>query len=294
MPALPMKIGQTNSLDVYSPGTILLARPCTIPESMEYTDDGRPRYLHHVTIPQLYFFKSNSKKQAKGALLIFPGGGYGIISIENEGRKVAERFHNEGFDVFVLKYRTPNFHCQEHAEWAALTDAMVATERIKNLGYSFLGIIGFSAGGHLAASVSTIAGKNPWNKKWVRPDVVCLVYPVISMQSEVHAGSKDNLLPEGNQDLTALFSLENQVHAQTPPTLIIHATDDEVVSFRHAEWYFHALIKEKIPSALHLFPSGGHAFGIGPLHKPDAPDWIPLALPFFSLFNGNPLSSTND
>lgn len=282
-----LEIGQTDILEVYPSGPVPMAKSCAISEIIETTEDGRPRYLHHVTLPQLYFYQSKNSQNSKGALLIFPGGGYGIISIENEGRKVAENFQNEGFDVFVLKYRTPHVQCQEHAEWVALTDAMAATYQIKNRGYTYFGVIGFSAGGHLAASLSTIAGKNPWYKQWANPSFVCLLYPVISMQSAIHAGSKNNLLPNGSQEMRSLFSIENQVHAQVPPTIIIHATDDAVVSFRHSEWYFHSLIQQNIPAELHLFPHGGHAFGIGPSHKTEAPDWIPLALSFFSRFSGN-------
>lgn len=282
-----LAIGQFDVLSLYPDGNILLNKSCGLAEKIDSTDEGRPRYIHQVTVPELYYYKTFKPNPQKAAILILPGGGYGIISIENEGRKVAERFQNEAFDVYVLKYRTPNSKCQTEKQWAPLTDAQAAVDLIKKRGHEKLGVVGFSAGGHLGAQLGTLAEKNPHYKAIHSVDYICLVYPVISMRESPHLGSRKNLLPDTSKQWVDLFSLENQIHAKTPPTLLIHSVDDDVVSYQHSDLFFGALLKKKIHSEIHLFPFGGHAFGIGKLHKTGAPEWIHLAVDFFQQFKGN-------
>lgn len=277
-------MAQPDTINIYPKDKIPLAKSCSLKEKIDTTDEGRPRYIHNVTEPQIYYFKTFKANPNNTALLILPGGGYGIISIENEGRKVAERFNSEGFDVYVLKYRTPNPACQVERQWAPLTDAMTALELIRKLGHETVGVIGFSAGGHLGATLGTLFDKNPHHPPIKPPDFSCLVYPVISMSEFPHVGSRSKLFADTSRQWVDLFSAEKNITATSPPTLLIHATDDEAVPYQHSELFFGAMVKKKVHAEIHLFPYGGHAFGIGKSYKPESPEWIQLAIDFIQQF----------
>lgn len=277
-------MAQPEVFSIYPSGKSLLSKSCLAQEKIDTAEEGRPRYIHQVTEPSLAFYKTFKPNPKKTALMVLPGGGYGIISIENEGRKIAERFQSEGFDVYVLKYRTPSADCQTEKQWAPLTDAMVALDLIRKRGHEKVGVIGFSAGGHLGAQLATLFESNPHVPANLPPDFCCLVYPVISMKENPHEGSKRNLLPDSSKKWVDQFSCEKQIQAKTPPVLLIHSIDDEVVSYQHSELFFSALLRKKIHAEIHLFPFGGHAFGLGKSYKPNAPEWIHLAVDFFNQF----------
>ena len=268
---------QPEILPLYPDGKIPLSKPCNLVEIFDTTTDGRPNFYKNITSPSLYYWKTYKPNPNRNAVLVIPGGSYSFVSMENEGRKVAERLASEGFEVFVLKYRLPISTCMEHKEWVPLTDAMQALNRIRKLGFLNVGVIGFSAGGHLAGSLALLSKQNPYSVPIDPPKYVCLLYPVISFINFPSLSSKKNLLGENPTDsLVKQFSLEKQVLSKGSPILIIHSIDDETISYLHSELLFGELIKQKSHSEIHLFPLGGHGYGIGSVEQKDAPNWLPL------------------
>jgi len=278
-------IAQTEEIYLYPDGTIPLNKKCAEVEKNDSTKEGRVGRIKNIQVPRMTFWRSLKPTKKRTALLVIPGGAYLFVSFENEGRKVAERFNNEGFDVFVLKYRLPNAKCQENQAWVPLTDAMTALDLIQQRGYEKVGVVGFSAGGHLAASLSVLYDKNPFYKAVKPPAYSCLMYPVISFKNFVHIGSRNHLLGrDTTEKMIQQFSLENQITSQTPPTLLIHSADDQAVLYQNSELYFQSLLKNKVHAEIHIFPFGGHGFGLGRSEREKAPEWVPLAIDFFNRF----------
>jgi acetyl esterase/lipase len=224
-----------------------------------------------VTIPELWQF-SDGDESPKPAIIICPGGGYRYEAYEHEGKQVAQWLSELGFQAFVLKYRLPDEDLFENSTYVPLADARNAIALIrkdaKKLGVNphKVGIMGFSAGGHLAGSASVLFNhKIPYcaSGKKVRPDFSILIYPVISMtDSLTHKGSKDALLgPNASQKMIDLFSLEKQVTSATPPTFILHAVDDRAVPPENTINYAKALREYDIPVREIILPEGGHGFG---------------------------------
>jgi acetyl esterase/lipase len=299
---LPM-LGQIKEIPLYPAGKeIPLSRACAEVEKMDTAKGGIPGRFSKVQTPRLVFFpakpanspKAKSKAHAKSpkpliskapALLVVPGGGYSFVSYENEGRQMGERFSAEGFDVYVLVYRLPLPECQTESKWVPLTDAMTASEYLRGLGYNHLFVLGFSAGGHLASSLLTLADRNPWHTPVPQPTAACLVYPVIDMDHYQHTGSRRKLLgADTNSAWQSLFSTQKQVKAGVAPTILIHASDDKAVAWQNALLFTEALQQVGTKAELHLFPEGGHGFGIGPANRKVAPDWVPLTVRFFKKF----------
>lgn len=274
-------MAQPEVLLLYPDGKIPLAKTCSLKESYDTVAEGRPNFHRRVTVPQLYHWKTYKPNPERRAVLIVPGGSYSFVSMENEGRKIAERLASEGFEAFVLKYRLPNDTCMNHKEYVPLTDAMQALDRIRKLGYLQVSAIGFSAGGHLAASLALLSRQNPYRAAVDPPVFTCLVYPAISVLTYPEMGSRQNLLGKGAPDsLLTKFSLEKQVRGKTSPVLLIHSIDDETVRYQNSEMLFESLIRQKSHAEIHLFPSGGHGYGLGSLERKTAPNWVPLFLDF--------------
>lgn len=207
----------------------------------------------------LFIYRPAARTDQHPAILICPGGGYGGLAIDHEGHKLAEWFASEGFVAVVLKYRMPK---GEHA--IPLSDAEQAMKTIRSKAASWqvdttrIGVIGSSAGGHLAASLSTLAAKEN------RPDFAILYYPVISFDNmTTHGGTKQNLLGKeiNNPSLIERYSLEKQVDENTPPTVLFLSDDDEMVPTANSILYYTALQNRKIPAAMYVFPSGRHGWG---------------------------------
>ena len=230
--------------------------------------------IRKVTEPTLmpFLVKNNSGKNA--AVIICPGGGYAVLSIDKEGINIAKWFNSIGISAFVLKYRLPSDDIMTDKTVGPLQDAQEAIRTLRrnavkwNLDVTKIGIMGFSAGGHLASTASTHYLDKIYNSKEdisARPDFSLLIYPVISMENGItHNGSKENLLGKTvSADLIAKYSNEKEVNENTPPTFLIHATDDQAVSVENSINYYLALKKNKVPAEMHLYQNGGHGFGLG-------------------------------
>lgn len=228
--------------------------------------------VRHVTEPKLYFYKS-LKKGVRPAVVICPGGGYAIVSIEKEGDQIARWYNERGFHAFVLKYRIPDPKAQVDPSIAPLMDAQAAIKYVRTHATEYdvkgdkVGIMGFSAGGHLAATASNFFN-NPVlegaSSDEVRPDFSVLCYPVITFTSpKQHKGSRINLIgAEASEEKMKHFSMEYQVTDQTPPTFILHAKDDSGVPVDNTNLYYDALVEHGVPSRKMLIDEGGHGFGM--------------------------------
>jgi acetyl esterase/lipase len=228
-----------------------------------------------IKTPQLWYYPSTHPKKEGAAVLVIPGGGYKNLAFEHEGIKVAEWLNKIGISAFVLMYRTPHWESKPCKTKVALLDAQRALQIIAenakqwNIDSAKIGIIGFSAGGHLAATLLNhfdfISSGKSTDKKSYRPSFCILVYPVISMTDKLtHMGSKYSFMGKSPRDEEVhFFSNELQISAEkTPPTLLIHAIDDAVVIPENSILYHETLQENKIPTRLHLMDKGGHGFGI--------------------------------
>ncbi|MBD5303783.1 MAG: alpha/beta hydrolase [Bacteroides sp.] len=212
--------------------------------------------LSDVSVPELWIYPA--KNPNGQAVIAAPGGGYTLLSTDNEGTMFVDWMNAQGITLAVLMYRMPNGHSE-----VPLEDGRRAIEimREKAAEYGFnpdeVGIMGSSAGGHFAATLSTMYG----DKKY-RPDFQILLYPVITMTDLTHNGSRNNLL---GKDASAAdiekYSLENRVDANTPPAFIILATDDKTVNPLNSLHYAEALQQNGVPYSMHIYPTGGHGFG---------------------------------
>lgn len=240
----------------------------------EVITDGKVQSTSLVTIPTLTAFFPNVTKPNQTAVIILPGGGYQHLAIDKEGTKVAQWFNSLGIPAFVLKYRLPSDLIMKNKNVGPLQDAQEAIRYVRqnaakwNIDPNKIGILGFSAGGHLAATLSTHYDDKVYESTYkvsARPDFSLLIYPVISMQNDItHKGSQINLLGNNpSQDLIDSFSNEKKVTAKTPPAFLIHATDDTVVLPENSIDYYLALKKNGVTAELHLYEKGGHGFGLG-------------------------------
>ncbi|UUF13740.1 MULTISPECIES: alpha/beta hydrolase [Flavobacterium] len=240
----------------------------------EVITDGKVQSTSLVTIPTLTAFFPNVTKPNQTAVIILPGGGYQHLAIDKEGTKVAQWFNSLGIPAFVLKYRLPSDLVMKNKNVGPLQDAQEAIRYVRqnaakwNIDPNKIGILGFSAGGHLAATLSTDYDDTVYESAFkvsARPDFSLLIYPVISMQNDItHKGSQINLLGNNpSQDLIDSFSNEKKVTTQTPPAFLIHATDDTVVLPENSIDYYLALKKNGVTAELHLYEKGGHGFGLG-------------------------------
>jgi len=243
-------------------------------QEKESIADGKVQSTSLVTIPTLSIFLPKESKPNQTAVIIFPGGGYSHLAIDKEGTKVAQWFNSLGIAAFVVKYRLPSDLIMKNKNVGPLQDAQEAVRYVRqnaakyNIDATKIGIVGFSAGGHLASTLATHYDDKvyePTAKVSARPDFSLLIYPVISMQNDItHKGSQTNLLGNNpSQELIDSFSNEKKVTAQTPPTFLIHATDDTVVLPENSINYYLALKKNAVPAELHIYEKGGHGFGLG-------------------------------
>jgi len=219
------------------------------------------------------------------AVIVAPGGGYGNLAMDHEGRQVAAWLNAMGVTAFILKYRLgPRYH---HP--IELGDAQRAIRTVRARAQTFgvlpdrIGMMGFSAGGHLTSTAGTHfdAGKpdaaDPIERASSRPDFMILAYPVISFDPAIkHAGSERNLLGEHpDPKLVAELSNELRVTAQTPPTFLFHTTNDPGVPVENSVRFYLALVKANVPAEMHLFENGPHGVGLA-LGDPALSAWPTL------------------
>ncbi|HBL34491.1 MAG TPA: alpha/beta hydrolase [Porphyromonadaceae bacterium] len=244
----------------------------TIPEEHIH-DQGGNLIVSKVTNPSLTAYIPSGK--AKAAVIICPGGAYENLHIQREGFRVAEAFNKEGVAAFVLKYRLPDEQIVQDAAFAPLKDAQRAIQLVRERATEWgvdpdkVGIMGFSAGGHLASSLGvhydTLLVDNDREIN-LRPDFMILIYPVISFSDEItHGGSKHNLLGDHpSEESVKFFTNDLQVNTESPKTVLIHAGDDGLVPVDNSVYFYEALRKHHVPAELHIYSRGNHGFGETP------------------------------
>jgi len=265
-------------------GNVPNSKPYTTKEVWEPQDNG-DTIVHYTSEPTLTIFLPDKSLATGASIVICPGGGYWVTSIVKEGFAVARRFNEMGIAAFVLKYRMPNDSSMVDKKIGPLQDAQRAIQLARlhakewNIDANRVGIMGFSAGGHLASTAATHFQhsyiENPGNVN-LRPDFAILIYPVISFQDNIgHIGSRDQLIGKNPpKKLIDSFSNEMQVTAQTPATFLVQATDDNVVPVMNSVSFYETLFKYKIPAEMHIYKGGGHGFG---MHNPtNKGDWMQL------------------
>lgn len=265
------------------PGTIPGAKPMpsSYVETVAEGKDGVTR-VAKVSIPTMQVFIPEKSKANGTAVIICPGGGYGILAIDHEGYDVARRFNELGVTAFVLKYRLPSDEIMGDKSFGPLMDAQQAIYLLRrdaakwNIHKDKIGVMGFSAGGHLASTLTVhyddvkIENKERLS---LRPDFSILIYPVISFITSPHVGSANNLIgANATAAQKEYFSNERHVDAQTPPSFLVHANDDGAVPVENSVIFNQALVKNKVKSEMHLYQAGGHGFGLN--NRSTADDWF--------------------
>lgn len=248
-------------------------RPTT---DREKVDSGRrPDYysLSFVSRPTLAIFLPPKGKANGTGVVICPGGSYAHLAMAHEGIEVAKKLNEMGVAAFVLKYRLPSDETMINKEIGPLQDAQRAIQLVRQHAGDWgvktdrVGIMGFSAGGHLASTAGTHFTNAVIDNKdniSLRPDFMILLYPVISFSDSIgHRGSRDNLLglhpsPEKIKE----YSGEEQVTARTPPVFLVHAGDDHTVPVANSLHFYEALQHQDVPAEMHIYPRGGHGFGM--------------------------------
>ena len=254
------------------------------PAYQERTQIGgdKRRYINHVKEPTLTAYFPEKGKQNGVSVIICPGGGYQMLAIDHEGIELAKRFNEYGITAFILKYRLPNDSIMQDKTIGPLQDAQRAMQLVRERAAEWkldpgrVGIIGASAGGHLAASAGTLYKKevidNPQHIS-LRPDYIILMYPVISFAALAHTSSAKRLLGEDlSQEKLNLYSCEKQVTKETAPTFLLHASNDKQVLPEHSILFYQALIRNDVPAEMHIYEKGGHGFGLHNTTTED--DWF--------------------
>ena len=258
--------------DTSIPGQIITSKV------QEYKEGGSSETdvlrVYQVVEPTIKKYLAPKEKANGAAVLICPGGGYKILAIDHEGYQIAEWLNSIGISAFVLKSRLPDDRIMKNKSVGPLQDAQKAMRIIRknanewNINPNKIGVLGFSAGGHLAASLSVHYDAEVYTNQNIysaRPDFSILIYPVISFQDEfTHHGSRTNLLGKSpSKKEIDYFSNELHIDKHTPPALLIHSIDDDGVSVENSITYLKGLKKYGIKSELHVFSDGGHGYGLG-------------------------------
>ncbi|MEJ0080356.1 MAG: alpha/beta hydrolase [Puia sp.] len=245
-----------------------------IPNSKPAPDRENSRYerdsiliVSKVSRPSLTVFLPSKGKATGMAVIICPGGGYTNLAMGYEGTDVALRFNQSGIAAFVLKYRIPDTSTMMNKQIGPLQDAQRAIQLVRSRAVEWgidparIGIMGFSAGGHLAATAGTHFQKNyisnP-NQISLRPDFMILIYPVISFRTPIaHMGSANNLVgPDPSPESIKEFSNEEHVTRQTPPAFLVHAKDDDAVPYENSEWFVKACELHHVPVEVYYLKRG--------------------------------------
>lgn len=274
---------QTTRFEIPLYGTEQIPGNLPGPDEEEINTTGTIIRVSKVKNPTLTVYLPPVEKSNGTGIIICPGGGYGIVAIDHEGYQVAEVLNAMGIAAFVLKYRMPDPKNQSDPSIAPLQDAQQAMWYVRKNSKKFhldthkIGIMGFSAGGHLAASEGV-----HFDDKWIadgenislRPDFMILGYPVISADTSIsHKGSFKNLLGNNpTREKLDYFSLEKHVDSNTPPAFFVLAADDRGVPPDNSIRFFQALKRNNVPAELHIYQNGGHGFGLH--NKTTKDDWM--------------------
>jgi acetyl esterase/lipase len=259
-------------------------------DGAEYLEDER---IYNVREPALIARPAPAKIANGTAVIIMPGGSYNLLSIVKEGYEVADWLNSLGVSAFILKYRL-----KEYGQPAPLYDALQAVRLLRhrakefNLNPTRIGVLGFSAGGHLAASASTHFAESKYAADpalaaiSARPDFTILLYPVISVHEPlVHAKSRTAMFGENSsKELLDYYSNELQVNKTTPMSFLVHGADDDAVPAENSILYYKALRQAGVPAELHLYQHAPHGFGLREIEGP-ANDW-PKRCEEWMRFNG--------
>jgi acetyl esterase/lipase len=266
----------------------ILLYPNGVPNSKKapaaYVEEREGFSVSLVTEPTITPYFPEKGKATGTAIIIFPGGSYINLATGHEGQDIAREFNKIGVTAFVVKYRLPHDDIMVDKTIGPLQDAERSIQIVRQkaaqwgINPSKVGIIGFSAGGHLASTLDTHFDKVLIENKAnisLRPDFAMLIYPVISFGPFAHAFSRENLVGKNPSPETLdLYSNEKQVTPNTPPTFLVHAEDDNVVPVQNSLLFYDALVKNKVKSEMHLFQEGGHGFGLNnPKSKDKWFDW---------------------
>jgi acetyl esterase/lipase len=264
------------------------------PEGQKPNWNGRPvtdslfnERIWRVGMPGIYAFPVAKAENRGTSVIIFPGGGYERLSHVYNGFNFAKWFNAHGINAFVLLYRLPHQKDLKNGQTGPLTDAQRAVKVLRasaakwSLDKNKIGVMGISAGGHVATTLATYADdvssiKDSLDAVSSRPDFTILLSPVVTMGAYAHKGSKKLFLGADTAAATIRrFSNEQQVTAATPPSFLVHAQNDSSVNVRNSLYYFTALIEKGVQASLHVFPQGGH--GIGLFDNPGSTDlWLDL------------------
>ncbi len=251
----------------------------SLTEKSETGADGILR-ISNVTVPTLTVYPAATGKATGAAVMICPGGGYSILAASHEGSDMATWFTERGMTAIVLKYRLPNDQVMTHPEEVPLLDAMQGMKLIRQNAARYgidpekIGVMGFSAGGHLASTLSTHYFRGAEASTAARPNFAILLYPVITFGAKAHAGSREKLLGKNpSAEQIAWYSNELQVTNQTPPTLLVHSMDDLTVPVENSIDYYLALKKAGVPAEMHLYPTGGHGYALRTTGKGSVANW---------------------
>jgi len=257
----------------------------TIDEEKSEINSDSILIISKVTRPTLTVYLPKKQSASGAAVIICPGGGYWIVAAGHEGADVAKPFNEMGIAAFVLKYRIPDDSTMLNKETGPLQDAQEAIMMVRrnakkwHVNKNNIGIMGFSAGGHLASTAGT-----HFNRSYIsdpghislRPDFMILIYPVISFTDSIgHIGSRDQLIGKNpSQEKIKEYSNELQVTKQTPPTFLVHAKDDDGVNVKNSMEFADALKKNDVPVEIYLYEKGGHGFGMH--NKTSDVDWMEI------------------
>ncbi|ALR30062.1 hypothetical protein ATE47_05780 [Chryseobacterium sp. IHB B 17019] len=233
--------------------------------------DGR---IVQIKETELFAFLPPKEDRKQMAVIIIPGGGYYKLTYDLNGFQIAKWFNTLGISAFVLNYRLPISPDVRQRELAPLQDIQEAIKYLRKNAEQYgispdqVGVIGTSAGGHLAAMASNISTdytelKGDWENIPTTPNFAILVSPVIDLGEFANLGSRNSLLGENaSPEKISEYSMQNRVTEKTPPTLLIHAQNDKTVPVTNSMLYYQAMIKNKVKGALFIFPEGEHKIGI--------------------------------
>ncbi|KQS41498.1 1,4-beta-xylanase [Pedobacter sp. Leaf194] len=257
--------------------------PATYVENTEVRANGTLS-ITKVSIPTLTVFEAPKDIANGTAVIICPGGGYAALAFSHEGTDVAKRFNAIGITAFVLKYRLPSDEIMTDKTYALLQDIEQAMYLVRkdakkyNIKPNKIGIMGFSAGGHLASTLLVhyndlkISNRE---KLSLKPAFAALIYPVISFEESVHTGTMKNLLgPNPPENLKQYFSANKNVTKKTSPVFLVHAKDDKTVPVANSILLNEALHQNGVDSEIYLYENGGHGFGL--VNKTSDVDWFNL------------------